>query len=93
MATSDKTDVNLQLATISEETAVNIQDDIEFEEGVTNAHPVRLSSRERTLTEKGQKMHEEQVTKHEKAFTKAYTTWVQTARASRTALKTFCSAE
>ncbi|CAH2277109.1 Hypothetical predicted protein [Pelobates cultripes] len=53
----------------------------------------RSSSRERSLTEKGQVMHEETAKKNEKAFTKAYDSWKELAKELRTKLKTFCSTE
>lgn len=56
-----------------------------------NTQQVRSSSRERTLTEKGQEMHDQEAKKHEKAFNKSYDSWKQIARESRTILKTFCS--
>lgn len=55
--------------------------------------PVRSSSSERTLTEKGQEMHNQDAKKCEKAFNKAYDSWKQAARETRTNLKILCSLE
>lgn len=54
---------------------------------------VRSSSRERSLTDKGQEMHDQEAKKHEKAFSKAYNSWKEMAREARTTLKSFCSQE
>lgn len=53
--------------------------------------PVRSSSRERTLTEKGLEMQEQETIKHKKAFMRAYGSWKEMAGKVRTALKSFCS--
>lgn len=53
----------------------------------------RSSSRERSLTEKGMQMRKHEAKKQEKAFNKAYGSWKQTAKESRSRLKTFCSRE
>lgn len=55
--------------------------------------PLRSSSRERKLTEKGREMQEQQTKKHKKVFSKNYDGWRELAREIRTKLKTFCSAE
>ncbi|XP_057716613.1 uncharacterized protein LOC130931672 [Corythoichthys intestinalis] len=55
--------------------------------------PLRSSSRERKLTEKGQEMQKQMAKKHAKIFHKAYNSWKLTARDVRTQLKTLCSAE
>ena len=55
--------------------------------------PLRSSSRERKLTEKGQEMHDQDTRKREKAFNKAYDFWKLAARETRTKLKTLCSLE
>lgn len=49
--------------------------------------------RERTLTEKGQEMHDQDALRHKKALFKAYNSWTETTRKIRTALKSFCSQE
>ncbi|XP_070412225.1 uncharacterized protein [Nothobranchius furzeri] len=55
--------------------------------------PLKSSSRERKLTEKGQEMHDQDVKKREKTFKKAYNAWKLVARETRTKLKTLCSLE
>lgn len=51
------------------------------------------SNRERSLTEKGKEMHEQEAKKNERAFNKAYDTWKESANEIRTKLKAFCSPE
>lgn len=51
----------------------------------------RPSSRQKTLTEKARELRDQNAKKHKKAFNKAYDSWKQTARESRTALKSSCS--
>ena len=62
-------------------------------EETSKTQQVRSSSRERTLTEKGQEMHDQEAKKHEKAFSKAYNSWKEIAKAARTTLKSFCPQE
>lgn len=52
----------------------------------------RVSSRKGSLTEKGLEV-QSQNAKHEKGFNKAYDSWKQTARETRSKLKTLCSCE
>lgn len=59
----------------------------------TETQPVRSSSRERTLTEKGKELQKQELKKKEKAFYKAYETWRVAAKEIRAKLKTFCSPE
>ncbi|KAL1280039.1 hypothetical protein QQF64_014639 [Cirrhinus molitorella] len=54
---------------------------------------VRSSSRERSLTTKGQELHEQEARRNEKAFNKAYDTWKHSAKEVRVKMKVFCSAE
>lgn len=56
-------------------------------------HQVRSSSRERSLTAKGQELHEQEAKKNEKAFSKVYDSWRHTAKEIRMRLKSFCSSE
>lgn len=63
------------------------------EEPEVSTQQVRSSSRERSLTEKGQEMHDQEAKKNEKAFNKAYNSWKEKAREARTTLKSFCSQE
>lgn len=55
--------------------------------------PLRSSSRERKLTEKGQEMHIQENKKHEKTFHKVYDSWKWVARESRKKLKALCTLE
>lgn len=55
--------------------------------------PLKSSSRERKLTEKGQEMQKQDAKKHDKTFNKAYNYWKVTARETRTKLKTLCTLE
>lgn len=55
--------------------------------------PLKSSSRERKLTEKGQEKHKEDIKKRVKTFNKAYDSWKLVARETRTKLKTLCSLE
>ena len=57
----------------------------------TQEEKKRRSTRQRTLTEKGRELHEEDAKKKEKSFNKAYDTWTKIARESRVQLKAFCS--
>lgn len=50
-------------------------------------YQIRSSSRERTFTEKGKEMHEQDTVRHKKAFIKAYDSWMEMARKVRTTLK------
>lgn len=59
----------------------------------TEGQPVRSSSRERTVTEKGQELKTQEVMKKEKAFNKAYEAWRLAAKEIRAKLKTSCSLE
>lgn len=54
---------------------------------------VRSSSRERTLTEKGKELHEQQAKKNENKFNKVYESWKRAAKEIRSKLKTCCSPE
>ncbi|KAL1258159.1 hypothetical protein QQF64_011403 [Cirrhinus molitorella] len=54
---------------------------------------VRSSSRERSLTTKGQELHEQEARRNEKAFNKAYDSWKHSAKEVRVKTKVFCSAE
>lgn len=54
---------------------------------------IRSSSRERSFTEKGLEMREQEAKKQEKAFYKAYNYWKESAKESRSRLKLFCSRE
>ncbi|XP_067276268.1 uncharacterized protein [Pseudorasbora parva] len=54
---------------------------------------VRSSSRERSLTTKGQELHEQEAKRNAKAFNKAYDSWKLTAKEVRVKLKAFCSSE
>lgn len=49
--------------------------------------PLKLNSRERKLTEKGQEMHDQDAKKREKTFHKTYDSWKLTARETKTKLK------
>lgn len=53
--------------------------------------PLRSSSRERTLTLKGQEMLNVNIKKHTKEFNKTYDSWKQAARETRSKLKNLCS--
>ena len=53
----------------------------------------KSNSRERSLTEKGLEMQEQEAKKNEKAFKKAYDSWKQLARETRVKLKALCSPE
>lgn len=53
----------------------------------------RSSSRKRNRTEKGLEMHKQETQKQEKAFNKAYDSWKQTARETRSKLKALCTYE
>ncbi|XP_043973047.1 uncharacterized protein LOC122831155 [Gambusia affinis] len=55
--------------------------------------PLRSSSRERKLTEKGQEMHIQENKKREKTFHKVYDSWKWVARESRKKLKALCTLE
>ncbi|KAI7806542.1 hypothetical protein IRJ41_007791 [Triplophysa rosa] len=55
--------------------------------------PVRSSSRKGSLTEKGLEMQSQRAKKNEKAFYKAYDSWKQTAKETRSKLKILCSHE
>ena len=57
----------------------------------TQEEKKRRSTRQRTLTEKGRELHEEDAKKKEKSFSKAYDAWKKIARESRVQLKAFCS--
>ncbi len=52
---------------------------------------IRSSSRERSFTEKGLEMREQEAKKQENAFYKAYNSWKETAKETRSRLKMFCS--
>ncbi len=54
---------------------------------------IRSSSRERRFTEKGLEMREQEAKKKEKAFYKAYNSWKETAKETRSRMKMFCSRE
>ena len=54
---------------------------------------VRLSARHRSLTTKGQELHEQEELRNERAFNKAYDPWKYTAKEFRVKLKAFCSPE
>lgn len=55
--------------------------------------PEETVSRERKPTEKGKQMREEEAKRHLKAFLRAYESWKQIARESRSRLKRFCLKE
>lgn len=57
------------------------------------AQQKRSSSRERTLTQKGQELQNQEAKKKEKTFCKAYEAWKLTAKGIRAKLKTLCSPE
>ncbi|XP_068074145.1 uncharacterized protein [Danio rerio] len=54
---------------------------------------VRSSTRERSFTERGLEMREQEAKRQEKAFHKAYNSWKETAKDCRSTLKMFCSRE
>lgn len=58
-----------------------------------DAQQVVFGSRERTFTEQGRQMREENAKRHVKAFLKAYESWKQIAKECRKSLKQFCSKE
>lgn len=51
----------------------------------------RSSSRKRNRTEKGLEMHKQETRKQAKAFNKAYDSWKQTAKETRSKLKALCT--
>lgn len=55
--------------------------------------PVRSSSSERILTKEGKETHNHDIKKCEKTFNKAYDSWKQVAKETRTKLKTIYSVE
>ena len=69
----------------------NSRHDLLDEEKTDDAQSVRASSRKRTLTEKGQEMHDQEAIKNKKAFIKKYDAWKEMAKMARTELKSFCS--